>query len=185
MYTDKDISPRRALRALPCHYNPLKIGTFAAWNPTRYHARKPLDIGMRWSWEFGEGVDSARGLAAIVVFCRNRSCNNSWDAIVRSDRESITSFLLFRVQWFVCSSSSEGTFQTYFNCGHSGRYCTATPCRFHPFSKHPMKRSEIKWVRQEGERKTFAVNFRKLILVCDTLLRILTFNGSLWLRNWL
>ena len=35
-------------------------------------------------WEFGEGVDSARGLAAIVVCCRNSSCNSSCDAIARN-----------------------------------------------------------------------------------------------------
>ena len=35
-------------------------------------------------WEFGEGVDSARGVAAIVVCCRNSSCNSSCDAIARN-----------------------------------------------------------------------------------------------------
>ena len=36
------------------------------------------------TWEFGEGVDSARGVAAIVVCCRNSSCNSSCDAIARN-----------------------------------------------------------------------------------------------------
>ena len=31
-------------------------------------------------WELG-GVDSARGVAAIVICCRNSSCNSSCDAI--------------------------------------------------------------------------------------------------------
>ena len=38
------------------------------------------------TWEVGEGVDSARGVAAIVVCCRNSSCNSSCDAIARNGR---------------------------------------------------------------------------------------------------
>ena len=49
-------------------------------------------------WEFGEGVDSARGVAAIVLSCRNSSCNSSCDAIVRSGQQTIPLFLLLRVQ---------------------------------------------------------------------------------------
>ena len=49
-------------------------------------------------WEFGEGVDSARGVAAIVVCCRNSSRNSSCDAIARNGRRAIAFFLLFRVQ---------------------------------------------------------------------------------------
>ena len=48
--------------------------------------------------EFGEGVDSARGVAAIVVCCRNSSCNSSCDAIARNGGRTIAFFLLFRVQ---------------------------------------------------------------------------------------
>ena len=40
-------------------------------------------------------MDSARGVAAIVVFCRNSSCNSSCDAIVRNGGETIALFLLF------------------------------------------------------------------------------------------
>ena len=50
------------------------------------------------NWVFREGVDSARGVAAIVVFCHNSLCNSSCDAIVRNGRETIAFFLLFRVQ---------------------------------------------------------------------------------------
>ena len=49
-------------------------------------------------WVFGEGVDSARGVAAIVVCRRNSSCNISRDAIVRNGRRTIALLLLFRVQ---------------------------------------------------------------------------------------
>ena len=49
-------------------------------------------------WEFGEGVDSARGVAAIVVCFQNSSCNRSCNAIARNGRRTIASFLLFRVQ---------------------------------------------------------------------------------------
>ena len=54
------------------------------------------------TWVFGEGVESARGVAAIVVFCRNSSCNSSscsCDAIVRSGQKTIPFFLLFRAQY--------------------------------------------------------------------------------------
>ena len=50
------------------------------------------------NWEFGEGMDSARGVAAKVVFCHNSSCNSSCDAVVHSGRTAIAFFLLFRVQ---------------------------------------------------------------------------------------
>ena len=55
-------------------------------------------LGKRAS-EFGEGVDSARGVAAIVLFCRSSSCYTSCDAIVRSGRKTFAFFLLFRVQY--------------------------------------------------------------------------------------
>ena len=40
-------------------------------------------------------MDSARAVAAIVVLCRNSSCNSSCDAIVRRGRRTIALFLLF------------------------------------------------------------------------------------------
>ena len=49
-------------------------------------------------WGFGEGVDSARGVAAIVVFCRNSLCNSPWDAIVCSGPTTTALFWLFRVR---------------------------------------------------------------------------------------
>ena len=49
-------------------------------------------------WEFGEGVDSARGVAAIVVCSSNSSCNSLCDTIARNGLRTIALFLLFRVQ---------------------------------------------------------------------------------------
>ena len=46
-------------------------------------------------WEFGEGVDSARGVAAIVVCCRKSLCNSSCGAMACNGRRAITFFLLF------------------------------------------------------------------------------------------
>ena len=40
-------------------------------------------------WVFGEGVDSARGVAAIVVCRHKSSCNSSSDAIARNGRRTI------------------------------------------------------------------------------------------------
>ena len=68
-----------------------------------------------------------------------RNSNSSWDeiAIVRTGRKTLAFFLLSGVQEFVCDSSCEGTFQTCFKIGHHTYCCNCTPCRFHPFSKHP------------------------------------------------
>ena len=46
-------------------------------------------------WVFREGVDSARGVAAIVVCCCNSLCHSSCDAIACNGRRTITFFLLF------------------------------------------------------------------------------------------
>ena len=70
--------------------------------------------------EFGEGVDSARGVAAVVVCRRNSSCNSSCDAIARNGRRTIAFFLLFRVQSFVRNRLCEGMSQTCFECGIVG-----------------------------------------------------------------
>ena len=48
--------------------------------------------------------------------------------------------MLFRMKQFVCNSSCEETFQTCFKCGLRRKYCSRTPCRLHPFSKHPKKK---------------------------------------------
>ena len=88
----------------------------------------------RTNSEFGEGVESAMGVAAIVVCRRNSSCNGSCDAIARNGRRTIAFFLLFRVQWFVCKRLCEGMFQTSFECGCCGQVLQShlryfrTPC---------------------------------------------------------
>ena len=46
----------------------------------------------------GEGVDSARGVVAIVGLCRSSSCNRSWAAIVRSGRRILAFSPLFGAQ---------------------------------------------------------------------------------------
>ena len=43
-------------------------------------------------------MDSARGVAAIVVFCRNSSCDSSRDAMGRNGWQNVAFFLLFGVQ---------------------------------------------------------------------------------------
>ena len=65
-------------------------------------------------------MDSARGVAAIVVCCHNSLCSSSCDALARNGQRTIALFLLFRVQSFVCNSSCEGMFQTCFECGRRG-----------------------------------------------------------------
>ena len=62
------------------------------------HVNKHREDVLTAPWEFGEGVDSARGVAAIVVCRRNSWCNSSCDAIARNGRRTIALFLLFRVQ---------------------------------------------------------------------------------------
>ena len=103
--------------------------------------RKPTEInGFELKvWVFGElqGVDSARGVAAIVLCRRNSSCNSSCDAIPRNGRRTIALFLLFRVQSFICNRLCEGMFQHVSSVVAAARYCSLTPCRFHPFFKHP------------------------------------------------
>ena len=90
-----------------------------------------LDFMIRF-WEFGEGVDSARGVAVIVASCRNSSCNSSYDAIDRSGRKTIAFFLLCRLQRFVCNTSHEGGSKHVSSVGCRGKYCNPTSCRFHP-----------------------------------------------------
>ena len=65
-------------------------------------------------------MDSARGVAAIVVCCLNGSCNSSCDAITRDGRRTIALFLLFRVQSFICNRLCERMFRTCFECGRRG-----------------------------------------------------------------
>ena len=91
------------------------------------------------TWVFGEGVDSARGVAAIVVWFRNSSCNSSCDALARNGRRTIAFFLLFRVQNSLPSviGCVKGCSKHVSSVVAAAKYCSLTPCRFHPFSKHP------------------------------------------------
>ena len=77
-------------------------------------------------------MDSARGVATIVVFCRNILCTCSCDAIVRTGLQTMAFFLLFRVQQFVCNTSREGTFQKCFTCGHRGKLGTENAAQCFP-----------------------------------------------------
>ena len=89
------------------------------------------------TWVFGEGVDSARGVVAIVVFCRNSSCNSSCDTIVRNGGENVAFLLLLRVQQFVCNSQCEGTFQTCSKCGLPRQVLQSHPLPISPLLKTP------------------------------------------------
>ena len=88
--------------AMPTNTDPVPIETFE-----RITSRDGCFLLRRASqktlsfitiWEFGERVDSTRGVAAIVAICRNTSCNSSCDAIARSGRKTMALFLLFQVQ---------------------------------------------------------------------------------------
>ena len=79
------------------------------------------------AWESGEGLDSARGVAAKVVCCRNSSCNSSCDAIARKGRRTIAFFLLFRVRYLVCQRLCEGIIQTCVKCGRRGQVLQPHP----------------------------------------------------------
>ena len=50
-------------------------------------AKKLTEFGA--CWEFENGVDSARGIAAILVCCRKSLCNSSCSAMVRSNQRDI------------------------------------------------------------------------------------------------
>ena len=88
-------------------------------------------------WEFGEGVDSARGVAAIVVCRRNGSCNSSCDAIACNGRRTIAFFLLFRVQSFARNRMCEGTSQTCFECGRRSQVLQSHPLPISPLLQTP------------------------------------------------
>ena len=89
---------------------------------------------------FGEGVDSARGVAAIVVCRRNSSCNSSCDASARNGQRTIALFLLFRVQQFVCNRLCEGLLQrvqTCFECSRRGQVLQSHPLPISPLLQTP------------------------------------------------
>ena len=96
-------------------------------------------------------MNSTRGVAAIVVCCRNSSCNSPCDAIARNGRRTIALFLLFRVQQFVCNRLCEGCSKHVSSVVAAAKYCSLTPCQFHPFSKHPSFVSR-NWLPSSGSR---------------------------------
>ena len=89
------------------------------------------------AWVFGEGVDSARGVAAIVLCRRNSSCNSSCDAIARNGRRTIALFCCFECKSLFAIGRVKGCSKHASNVAVAAKYCNLTPCRFHPFSKHP------------------------------------------------
>ena len=82
-------------------------------------------------------MDSARGVAAIVVCCRNSSCNSSCDATARNGRRTIALFLLLRVQEFVRNRLCEGMFRTCFECGRRGQVLQSHPLSISPLLQTP------------------------------------------------
>ena len=102
-----------------------------------WRSNKDILVYIGMLWEFGEGVDSARGVAAIVVCCRNSLCNSSCDAIARNGRRTIAFFLLFRVQLFVCNRLCEGMFQTCFECGRHSQVLESHPLPISPLLQTP------------------------------------------------
>ena len=83
--------------------------------------------GERIFWEFGEAMDSARGVAAIVVCCRNTSCNcfmrrtsSQWSKNY-CILSAVSSAIVF------CNRLCEGMFQTCFECGRRGQVLQSHP----------------------------------------------------------
>ena len=113
---------------------------FTPW----HDGRRTFDVMM---WEFGEGVDSARGVAAIVVFWRK------WIMLQNSSqwsRQLLQLFLLLRVQCFTCNCLCEGTSANTFQVR------LPRPCPFHRFSKHPndyVSRFKLCKCRRRAENK--------------------------------
>ena len=83
-------------------------------------------------WEFGEGVDSARGVTAIAVCCRNSSCNSSCNAIARNGRRTLALFLLFECNSLFAIGLCEGTCQTCFECGRCSQVLQSHPLPISP-----------------------------------------------------
>ena len=79
-------------------------------------------------------ADSARGVAAIVVWCRNSSCNSSCDAIACRGSKNYCIRSAVSSAMFDCNSSCEGTFQTCFKCG---RVLQSHTLPTSPFFNHP------------------------------------------------
>ena len=88
-------------------------------------------------------MDSARGVAAIVVCRRNSSCNSSCDAIVCAMVEELLhSFCCFECNSLSAIGCVTGCSKHVSSVVAAAKYWNLTPCRFHPlpispFSKHP------------------------------------------------
>ena len=102
-------------------------------------------------------MDSARGVAAIVLCRRNSSCNSSCDAIARNGRRTIASyFCCFECNSLFAIGCAKGCSKHVSSVVAAARYCcycSLTPCRFHPFSKHPTYRIPVEPLKII--RKTF------------------------------
>ena len=122
----------------------MQSGIWLSFPPlTGVHARVCV-VCVSINWELGEGVDSARGVTAIVVCCRNSSCNSSRDAIAHNGRRTLAFFLLFRKQSFVCNRLCEGMFRTCFECGRRGQVLQSHPLPISPLLQTP----QIKYLLQ-------------------------------------
>ena len=88
-------------------------------------------------WAFGEGVDSARGVAAIAVCRRNSSCNSSCDAIARNGPRTMrpTEALLPRSPTWVTSQLSGLTTLFFWDFDGSEPDCEST--------RHPHKIDDL------------------------------------------
>ena len=82
-------------------------------------------------------MDSARGVAAIVVSCRNSSCKSSCHAVALNGQRTIALLLQFRVQEFVCNRLCEGMFQTCFERGRRGEVLQSHPLPISPLLQTP------------------------------------------------
>ena len=80
-------------------------------------------------------MDSARGVAAIVVWCRNSSCNSSWLAMVK---EPLRSLCCFKCNRLFAKGCLKGCSKHVPSVVATALFCNLTPSRFHPFSKHPI-----------------------------------------------
>ena len=66
-------------------------------------------------------MDSARGVVAIVVWCRNSSCNSSCDVSRCGERLS-HSFCCFKHNRLFVIVRLKGMLQACFKCGRRGKY---------------------------------------------------------------
>ena len=133
-------SPPRAIQVRPFMCSVFETTWLRIEKATRPKTRDLLKAKsslLSLNWEFGEGVDSARGVVAIVVWCCNSSCNSSCDAIARNGGKRLHSFCCFECNRLFAIARVKGRSKHVSSVACHGKYCSRTPCRFHPFSKHP------------------------------------------------